>query len=139
MLFLAGFLLLVVFGAKTYKGSVDSQAADDQNRALMGYFATCVSANDNNGAVYISEGEYGHVLEIPDQNTGYGLRIYCFEGQLMEAYMNLDGQIVPENDICIGKTQTFNLEFIKDDTLKITTDEGSVIIRMRSEGSGRSS
>jgi len=138
-LFLAGFFLLVVFGAQTYRGTVATQTVNNKDRALLSYFATCISSNDSNGAVYVSDSEYGQVLEIPDGTTGYGLRIYCHEGKLMETYAALDGQLNPQEDIAICDTEVFQIGFVQDGTLRITTDAGSVLIRLRSKGSSRDS
>lgn len=138
-LFLAGFFLLVVFGAQSYRGIVAAQTANNTNRALLSYFATCINSNDANGAVYISDSEYGQVLEIPDGSTGYGLRIYACGGKLYETYEALDAALNPEEDIAIGDTQVFRAEFVQDGLLRITTDAGSTLVALRSEGSGRDS
>ena len=133
-LFLAGFFLLVVFGAQTYRKTVAVQAENNKNRALLSYFATCISANDCNGAVSVRDSGYGPVLSIPDGNSGYGLQIYCQDGKLMETYTRRTMDPDPENDTVIGQTQVFRAELLQDDLLRITTDAGSTLIRMRSEG-----
>lgn len=133
-LFLAGFFLLVIFGAHTYRGLVSAQAENNKDRALLSYFATCIGSNDQNGAVYIHDSEYGQVLEIPDGDSGYGLRIYCYDGKLMEAYASLTADLVPEEDIAIGQTQVFQAEMLENGMIRITTDAGSTLVRLRSEG-----
>jgi len=133
-LFLAGFFLLVIFGAQTYRGVVSVQTENNTNRALLSYFATCISSNDRNGAVEIRDSEYGQVLVIPDGDSGYGIKIYCYEGKLMEAYASLSAELMPEEDVAIGQTQLFHAEMLRDGLLKITTDAGSTLIRLRSEG-----
>ncbi|MBQ9032413.1 MAG: DUF4860 domain-containing protein [Parasporobacterium sp.] len=135
-LFLAGFFLLVVFGAQSYRNAVAVQSDNNQKRALLGYFETCISANDAKGSVRVSRSEYGDVLEIPDSNDDYGIRIYLYNGELKETYMALDAALEPEMDVTIGKTAVFQAEFPRDGLLKITTDAGSILIRLRSEESG---
>lgn len=138
-LFLAGFLLLVIFGAKSYRNIVLTQSGNNQDRELLGYFKTCIGANDEKGQVYISDSVYGPVLEIPDGNTGYGIRIYQTEGELKETYASLQAELMPEQDVAIGKTEVFLPEFQEEGLLKITTDAGSILIHVRSEGSGQGS
>lgn len=133
-LFLAGFFLLVIFGAQTYRGTVYAQAENNKNRALLSYFATCISSNDSGGAVHIIDSEYGQVLQIPDGDSGYGLRIYCYDGQLLETYSSLSADLIPEEDVAIAETQVFQAEMLRDGLLKVTTDAGSTLIRLRSEG-----
>ena len=136
-LFLAGFFLLVVFGAQSYRNIVNTQTGNNQNRELLGYFKTCISANDSQGSVYISDSEYGPVLEIPDGNTGYGIRIYQTEGELKETYASLEAPLFPKQDTTIGQTGIFEPEFPEEGLLRITTDAGSILIHLRSEGSGQ--
>ena len=138
-LFLAGFFLLVVFGARTYLGIVASQTDNNRERALLSYFDTCLRNNDQNGAVRILDSGYGQMLEIPDGDSGYGLRIYSNEGKLYETYGSLETEPDPGTDISIGETELFEAEFVRDGLLRITTDAGSTLIRIRSEGSGTES
>ena len=135
-LFLAGFFLLVVFGAQTYRGTVSAQAENNKNRALLSYFATCISSNDSGGAVYISDSQYGRVLEIPDGDSG--LRIYCHDGELLETYASLSSALVPKEDVAIGRTDVFEVEMPGEGMLRITTDAGSTLVRLRSEGGTQS-
>lgn len=62
-LFLVGFLLLVVFGAGSYRGTVDAREQHSQQRALLSYIATSVQQT-----------ELGHVhvesLSAPAGNSG---------------------------------------------------------------------
>ena len=138
-LFLAGFLLLVVFGARTYRGVVSTQADNNADRALLSYFATCISGSDQAGGIKITDSEYGQVLEIPDGDSGYGLRIYSCDGRLFEVYGSLAMSLDPQQDISIGDTEEFHAEFVEDGILQITTDAGKTLIRLRSEGSGADS
>ena len=84
-LFLAGFLLLVVFGAKTYRGTVERQRENGQLRAQLSYFSTIVKAGDAAGAVEVQQSAYGPVFVVTDE-VGYALRVYRWEGKLVEDY-----------------------------------------------------
>ena len=46
VLFLAGFFLLVVFGAQTYRSVAAGQDQNNRSRALLSYLSTCVKAVD---------------------------------------------------------------------------------------------
>ena len=59
--FLAGFFLLVIFGAQVYQEIVGGQAQNNHTRELMGYLITCAKANDSEGSVMILEREEGPV------------------------------------------------------------------------------
>ena len=50
-LFLAGFFLVVLFGAQTYRGTVSGQMENNQSRVLLSYLTTCVKSSDSAGAV----------------------------------------------------------------------------------------
>ena len=75
-LFLAGFLLLVVFGAQSYRNTVDGQNRNMHSRALLSYLSTTVKAYDAGGALRIDEDkEVGKVLVLSEGGSGYALRI----------------------------------------------------------------
>ena len=84
-LFLAGFFLLVVFGAQSYRSTVGGQNRNMQSRALLSYLSTTVKGYDAEGAVGIDEdGEVGKVLILREGRSGYALRIYRADGMLVE-------------------------------------------------------
>ena len=55
-LFLAGFFLLVVFGAGSYRNTVSAQNDNMASRALLSYLSTTVKGHDSAGAVRVEEG-----------------------------------------------------------------------------------
>jgi len=136
-LFLAGFFLLVVFGAKSYGNIVAAQNGNMETRATLSYISTSVKGSDSAGAVEIMDSEYGHVLIINDGDTGFALRIYRCNGELVEDFAASGAGLSPENSQVIGETQVFEVERPCSDMLIVRTDEGRVILRLRSEGSGR--
>ena len=86
-LFLAGFFLLVVFGAQSYRNTVKGQNGNMQSRALLSYLSTTVKAYDAADAVSLTEEpEVGQVLALADGSSGYALRIYRKDGMLLEDY-----------------------------------------------------
>ena len=136
-LFLAGFFLLVVFGAQSYRNTVAGQSGNMHSRALLSYLSTEVKANDTAGAVVVTEDDaVGQVLVLADGSSGYALRIYRKDGVLLEDYASSTAELRPEEAQTIGETERFEAEMLSDDVLKLTTDAGSVLLHLRSgEGS----
>lgn len=130
-LFLAGFFLTVVFGAQTYRGIVAGQAKNNQARALLSYISTCVRQNDRAGAVSVQEKDGRQVLVIAD-GYGYALRIYPYEGCLLEDYGELEGDLFPAGAQTIGETEEFRVEELGNDTYAVVTDAGRVLFSVRS-------
>ena len=136
-LFLAGFLMLVIFGAQTYRNTVGVQADNNETRATLSYITAAVRASDAMGAVRVTEtllsdGTDTQVLELADGDTGYALRIYCRGGQLLEEYARAEAPLEPSASNVIGDTGIF--EAVKDGgLLRVRTDEGSVLLHLRAE------
>ncbi len=133
-LFLAGFFLLVVFGAQSYRSTVSGQNRNMHSRALLSYLSTTVKASDSAGAVSVLDHpEYGQVLCLEDGDSGYALRIYRHDGMLLEDYAEDIAELRPEDAQRIGETATFAVS--RDGgLLKLETDAGTVRLHLRSEG-----
>ena len=132
-LFLAGFFLLVVFGAGSYRNTVSGQNDNMDSRALLSYLATTVKGHDSAGAVAVREGAEGSILTLADGDSGYALRIYRCGGVLVEDYAPLDAGLRPEEAQSIGVTALFTVER-QGDLLRLSTDAGQILLRLRSGG-----
>lgn len=130
-LFLAVFFLTVVFGAQTYRKIVAGQTGNNETRALLSYLTTCLKSNDTEGAVRIYEEEGRLVLSIADGGSGYGLRLYRYEGSLLEDYGKLESALNPSAAQVIGETEVFLAEEVDEHTYAVTTDEGRVVFHSR--------
>lgn len=135
-LFLAGFFLLVIFGAATYRDTVEGQGENNRTRALVSYLSTCLRANDREGALsweaYTErDGLNGALLTISDGDSGYALRIYQWEGRLLEDYGPVDAPLQPEDAQVLGETALFEIQE-KDGLAYVVTDGGKVPLRLRS-------
>ncbi len=133
-LFLAGFLLLVIFGARSFRNIVDSQYDNMDDRALSAYIAASVKANDGEDAVSIEESEYGQVLVVADRDSGYAMRYYCWQGQLVEDFARAGAPLAPEDAQCIAPTSVFSAAYRAEGLLEITTDAGRALVYVRSGG-----
>ena len=134
-LFLAGFFLLVVLGARGYLNTVAGQNENMRSRALLSYLSTCVKSGDSRGAVSVAESEFGPVLTVADGNSGYGLKIYRIDGVLVEEYAHLQAALQPTEAQTIAPTERFEPS-LAGDVLTVETDAGRVLLHLRSEGGG---
>lgn len=136
-LFMAGFLALVIFGAQTYKSAVGIQSRNNRTRATLSYITSAVRAADASGAVRVEDGTLDdgtktQILALDDGDTGYCLRIYCKEGNLMEEYARTDGQLSPSAANAVGQTELFKVEK-NGQVLRVRTDDGSVLLHLRAD------
>ena len=129
-LFLAGFLLLVTFGARTSRDAAGNQRENNEARALLSYLSTCVKSSDAAGQVWVTEDTYGPMLVIGD-GSGFALHIYQKDGQLLEDYHRLGSGLFPEEATVLGDTETFSIVTDRE-LLTITTDAGHVLLHLRS-------
>lgn len=133
-LFLLGFLLLLLFGARTYRGAVEGQSRNDRSRALLAYLSATVKNNDGAGAVHVEENaETGQTLVVED-GYGYAFRIYQREGRLWEDYAAVGSGLNPGSARAVGETRTFRIERGESGLLTVTTDAGRVLLAPRSAG-----
>lgn len=133
-LFLAGFFLLVVFGAGSYRNTVSGQNDNMDSRVLLSYLSTTVKGHDSAGAVRVEEGTEGSILILADGDTGYALRVYRSGGVLVEDYAPADAELRPGEAQSIGETAVFTVERQGSDLLRLTTDAGQILLRLRSGG-----
>ena len=131
---IASILLLVVFGAHSFRGTTAGQEGNNSTRALGSYLSTVARSGDTAGSFILSDDPtYGQVLILADHDSGYGLHIYQYEGQLMEDYASLDSAPQPERSQVIAETEVF--EVIRTGSLyEIYTDAGRVLLHPRSGG-----
>ena len=131
-LFLLGFLLLVAFGAKSYRDVVDSQYGNMDARALGAYLAASVKANDSRGALRVEETAYGQVLVVTDRESGWALRYYRFDGQLVEDFARAVAPLAPEEAQPLGPTERFSVDCGGEGLVTVITDAGRTLLCLRS-------
>ena len=133
-LFLAGFFLLVILGARSYRNTVSVQSGNMGSRALLSYIATSAKANDTSGGLDIADGPEGQALIIADGDTGYALRIYKYNGSLVEDFAAVNAPLSPDSAMVIGATDKFTVDKTDAGVYSVATDDGRVLINPRSEG-----
>lgn len=133
-IFLAGFFLLVIFGAQSYRNTVAGQEENMNRRALLSTLSTAARAGDRSGAVTVRrEGAYAPVLVIEDGESGYATLIYQYGGELLEDYARADAEPSPERSQLIGETERFEISSW-DSVIELRTDAGRVLFHPRSGG-----
>ena len=132
-LFLAGFFLLVLFGALTYRNTVRSRNANYEARALSAYLTTAARANDSENSLRVyDDPAVGQVISVADGDSGFAFRIYRYDGHLVEDYNEADLDLNPNGAQIIGDTQTFAVEAAADGLWAVYTDRGRALIGLRS-------
>ena len=137
-LFLLGFFLLVVFGAKSFSGTVAGQYGNMETRSELSYLQTVLHANDTEDAVSVQDDGGRTVLVIQDGNTGYAYRLYLEDGKLLEDLAEEGTPLDPENAQVIGETAVFEAVREPSGRLRVRTDAGSILFTPRSVSGERS-
>ena len=127
-LFIGGLLMLVVFGAVTYRSVVGLQQGNDHTRALSAYLLTAVSERATD-PIRVEQSADGQVLVIAEPDTGYAVRIYCHDGMLVEDYARDGSALNPQSANPLGENAVFAVREAADGLLSITTDAGEVFVR----------
>ena len=128
----------MVLGGGLYERLARSQQENGAARTAAGYLTTRVRAADREGAVRLEEGPQGPVLmlaEAPEEG-GYELRIYLYEGWLVEDYAPAGSAFAPEQAQLVAQSSRFEPEFAAPGLLRIETGQGDALIALRS-GEGR--
>ena len=134
-LFIGGLLMLVVFGAVSYRTMVSVQRDNDETRALSAYLLTTLTERRTD-PVRIEDSSFGQVLVVSEEETGYAIRIYCHEGELVEDYARDGSELNPLNANPIGTTGFFEVREASEGLLAITTDAGEVFARASMQEGG---
>ncbi len=129
---LAVFFLLIISGAGTYRNIVEGQAKNNRDRILLSYVLSNIKAGDAEGAVRVYEADGIPVVAVEEEGSGYGIRIYQYEGKLMGDYGKLDQALNPKGAPAIGDAETFLVENLGNGTYKVTTDVGRAFFHVRS-------
>jgi len=134
--------LLVVFflalmgglavGVSVYSSVASTQAETNAMRMETGLVASIVRANDATDALGTGTGPEGPSLVMTERlSTGtYEMRIYLYEGQIVEEYSVAGTPCTPERAQALMPSESFDFS-ISGNLLTVTTDQGSVDIALR--------
>ncbi|MBQ6621412.1 MAG: DUF4860 domain-containing protein [Mogibacterium sp.] len=133
-LFIAGFMLLVVYGAHTYRDTVQSQNANSEMRSVFAYLQASVQGHGEDDIRVEQDPAAGTVLVIPESGTAFGQRIYLYEGQLINDYSRLDRELRPAEAQVLGPAEFFEITEGDGGLITIRTDAGQVLLHLGRKG-----
>lgn len=130
-LFFGGFLLLVVFGATSYRSVIATQQDNNHTRVLLSYLSNTMQAHKLSViTTYEDANAESTVLNIEDVDPLYAFRIYNYKGHLVEDYGENGGELFPEDANVLGENLTLEFESVNDRLIKITTSQGSTYVKV---------
>lgn len=128
-------LALVLVGSRVYGLLVSGQNANSTNRIVKAYLSSQIRAADREHGVSFANGPEGQALvlrEVLETGT-YEVRIYLYEGNLMEEYAIAGTDFTPIRANIVAKTNQFDIENPEPNLLKIITGEGEIYMSLRSD------
>lgn len=128
----AVFFLLAISGTGAYRSIVAGQEKNNRDRILLSYVLASVKAGDAKEAVHVYEVDGAPVVSVEEEDSGYGIRIYQYEGKLVGDYGKLDQALNPKDALAVGETETFQVENLGNGTYKVTTDAGNTFFHIKS-------
>ena len=121
-------IILVVFGASSYKNSNDKRSGNENSRAILSYVTSAIK--DSSGReIRIKKFGDKKGLIIPAEDGGYVRRIYMNKDKLVEEYAAKESGIKSDDALVIGKVKEFSPDFIGKGLLRIRTDQGTTYVR----------
>ena len=136
-LFMVGFLLIVIFGANIYKGTVDTQNSNNNTRAILSCISSFSKSQDPGHIRVVTDDKLGSVLVVEDGDTGYSQKVYGYKGKLVQEYSRTESSPAPDTAQTIGTTKTFDIEKKSKNVIAVDTDAGQVLIHMGDKEAAR--
>ena len=91
--------VLVMLGAKAYRGTVEQMDAHNKSRIAPAYVRSMLRADDETGGVSVREEAGLTTVTMYNNYDGdeYLTRIYCYDGTLREWFSDADREFVPDD------------------------------------------
>ena len=106
--------VMVMMGAKIYRGTVDSLSAHNNARVAPAYVRSMVRAQDERGTVSTEEVGGIPAITMTAEYDGdrYTTRIYAYDGQLREWFSDAEMEFLPEDGeaVCDCDEMTCEIE-----------------------------
>lgn len=106
--------VMVLMGAKAYKGTADRAAEHNAARIASAYVRSMVRSDDQFGGVRVEEldGISAIAMENEYDDEMYVTRIYVYDGMLREWFTSADVDFEPENGeaVCAAEEMTAQVE-----------------------------
>lgn len=139
--------LLVVFfivlmtglaaGVAMYQAVANNQIDTSNARMQAGLLASNVHANDAANSIGTGEGPEGRALVLTNRvdNNAYEMRIYLYQGQIVQEYSVAGSAYTPARAQPLIASTTFDFEQYGN-LLVIKTDQGATNVALRSYQGG---
>lgn len=88
-------LIVLLTGAKAYRGLTDRDRAAYDRRTCVQYIATKVRQGDVEDGVTVEP--FGDAAALCMRQYGFVTRVYCYDGYLMEMYTFEDAELTPQD------------------------------------------
>lgn len=134
-------LIVLLTGAKAYRGLTERDGAAYDSRTCVQYIATRVRQGDLAGGVAVEPFGDTQALCMRDPD-GFITRLYCHDGWLMELYTFADAELAPQDGEKVMPMEALNLT-LEDGLLSAEIqgkDAGAadtLRLSLRAEGGGR--
>lgn len=132
-------LVVTLFAANVYEGTVKDSARNDSARTSLSYVAEKIHSADKKDAVTIGEFDGCNAIVISDEINGekYNTYIYYYDGQLKELFAKTGTDFSASNGSEIIEVSDFEIEKKADGIYRFTCtgkdgEEASTVVGVRS-------
>ena len=106
--------VMVLTGAKAYKGTADRAAEHNAQRIAGAYVRSMVRSDDQNGGVRVEDVDGVPAITMENVYDGetYVTRVYAYDGMLREWFASTEVDFEPENGemVCAADEMTAGIE-----------------------------
>ena len=88
-------LIVLLTGARAYRGLTERDRAAYDRRTCAQYLTTRVRQGDVSGGVSVEP--FGDTTALCMEQYGFVTRVYCYDGYLMEMYTFEDAELTPQD------------------------------------------
>lgn len=124
-------------GVSMYQAVANNQIDTNRARMQAGLLASNVHANDSANAIGTGQGPEGRALVLTEGSgaDAYEMRIYLYQGQIVQEYSVAGAEYTPERAQPLMDSTSFDFEQ-HGNLLVIRTDQGATNVALRSSQEG---
>lgn len=123
----------LIVGVSMYRYAAQTQMETDDLRIGTGLLTSYVKANDRADVLAVGNGPEGPALVLTTrlESGDYEVRIYQYQGQVVQEYSVAGSSYTPERAQKLIESDTFEFQISKR-MVTITTDQGETAVVLRS-------
>ncbi|MCI2046793.1 MAG: DUF4860 domain-containing protein [Faecalibacterium sp.] len=133
MMMAAALLMVALLGARLYRSVTDAQQENDRMRATLAYVQSRVAAADAADGVVLADGPEGKALQLATTDSQYVVRIYLYQGNLVEETALVGSSFAPSSAQTIAACTNFDVTFAQGGVLAVTADGRTAYAAVRSK------